>query len=87
MAVLVLHQESLSAEVHFPETLACADKAFVCLATEGNRGALLVGINRAETQWQGIVTGRREMIVAEGDGLCLVAIRVEGDEGSWLWRW
>ena len=75
LSVLVFHLESLSAEVHLAETLTCADKALAGLAAEGDGGALRCVCRCAtatyctETKGQGIVAGRREVIIAEGDGL------------------
>ena len=90
LSVLVLQLERLPAQVHLAETLARAHKALVRLASEtdggalGHRGRGFVLAYRTEAQGQGVIAGRREMVVAQGNALRLVAVGVEGDEGCRL---
>ena len=88
LSVLVLQLEGLAAEVHLPEPLSGACETFVGGALETDGGTL--GCSRGgvagghEPDRQCVVTGRREMVVAQRDGLAGVAIGIEREEGCRL---
>ena len=86
LSVLVLQLEGLSAEVHLAEALSCAREALVGSALEADGCALCCrGRTSAyETKWKGIVAGRREVVVAQGNAFSLVTIEIEGDEWGGL---
>ena len=85
LSVLVLQLEGLSAKVHLTEALARAHEALVGSAFKTDGGALVVcRIATYETQGQGIIAGRREVVVAQGNASRLVTIGIKGDEGGGL---
>ena len=57
LPILILQLEGLPAEVHFAETLPCADKVFVGVTAERYSGALSLWC-RDEPQGQGIIARR-----------------------------